>query len=407
MRHLSAQTPGRASSRPVHAVFALAALVALAMPVTGLHAQGLIDRMKQKVQDRVNNAEDSLTDAALDKATGAITCAATNAQCIHKALGAGKQVQVVDKNGKPVSAADSAKAVNAAGGVPASMQNASASSSGSAATTGSAPAVDDVVLVNYDFVPGDRVIFAEDFSKDNIGDFPKRLELRRGNFEVAKWQGQTFLRTNSGGTVAIPLPEVLPSRFTFEADYNGSNGWTLEVNFADPDVVDNLTTAGFAPTNGGLGGGGVNSTSDLPEAAVKQIAHVAVMADGKYVKAYVNGVRVANVPNANVGRGKVIVVGIPGGNDDPGYLSNIRVAAGGKPLYDAIMADGRVATHGILFDTGSDRIRGESKPTLDLIGQMLTSHADLKLTIEGHTDNVGSPPSNQTLSDKRAAAVRQ
>jgi OmpA-OmpF porin, OOP family len=125
------------------------------------------------------------------------------------------------------------------------------------------------------------------------------------------------------------------------------------------------------------------------------------------VKAYVNGIRVANVPNANVGRGKVIVVGIPGGNDEPGYLSNIRVAAGGKPLYDAIMADGRVATHGILFDTGSDRIRGESKPTLDLIGQMLTSHADLKLTIEGHTDNVGSATSNQTLSDKRAAAVRQ
>ena len=131
------------------------------------------------------------------------------------------------------------------------------------------------------------------------------------------------------------------------------------------------------------------------------------MADGKYVKVYVNGVRVANVPNANIGRGKVVVVSVPGSDDEPGYLSNIRIAAGGKPLYDAIMADGRVATHGILFDTGSDRIRGESKPTLDMIGQMLNHHADLKLTIEGHTDNVGSATSNQTLSDKRAAAVRQ
>ena len=120
-----------------------------------------------------------------------------------------------------------------------------------------------------------------------------------------------------------------------------------------------------------------------------------------------NGVRLANVPNANIGRGKVVVVSVPGSNDEPGYLSNIRIAAGGKPLYDAIMADGRVATHGILFDTGSDRIRGESKPTLDMIGQMLKDHADLKLTIEGHTDNVGSAASNQTLSDKRAAAVRQ
>ena len=179
------------------------------------------------------------------------------------------------------------------------------------------------------------------------------------------------------------------------------------MNFADPDAVDNLTTASFSPGSGQLAGGGVNSSSDLPEAAIKPIAHVAVMADGKYVKTYVNGVRVSNVPSANIGRGKVVVVNVPGSDDEPGYLSNIRVAAGGKPLYDAIMADGRVATHGILFDTGSDRIRGESKPTLDMIGQMLQDHADLKLTIEGHTDNVGSAASNQTLSDKRAAAVRQ
>ncbi len=38
---------------------------------------------------------------------------------------------------------------------------------------------------------------------------------------------------------------------------------------------------------------------------------------------------------------------------------------------------------------------------------MLKEHADLKLTIEGHTDNVGKAESNQTLSEKRAAAVRQ
>ena len=38
---------------------------------------------------------------------------------------------------------------------------------------------------------------------------------------------------------------------------------------------------------------------------------------------------------------------------------------------------------------------------------MLKEHTDLKLTIEGHTDNVGAAGSNQTLSEKRAAAVRQ
>jgi outer membrane protein OmpA-like peptidoglycan-associated protein len=35
----------------------------------------------------------------------------------------------------------------------------------------------------------------------------------------------------------------------------------------------------------------------------------------------------------------------------------------------------------------------------------MKSHPDLKLSIEGHTDNVGTPASNKTLSEQRAKAV--
>ena len=80
--------------------------------------------------------------------------------------------------------------------------------------------------------------------------------------------------------------------------------------------------------------------------------------------------------------------------------------AGGKKLYDALAEKGRVATQGIYFDTGSDRLRPESSPTLKEIAAMLNDHADLKLTIEGHTDNAGAAASNMTLSQKRAEAVK-
>src|SRR5712691_6513814 len=52
-------------------------------------------------------------------------------------------------------------------------------------------------------------------------------------------------------------------------------------------------------------------------------------------------------------------------------VGNISINAGGRDMYDALVADGRVVTRGIFFDTGSDRIRPESTPTLKMIGDML------------------------------------
>jgi outer membrane protein OmpA-like peptidoglycan-associated protein len=118
------------------------------------------------------------------------------------------------------------------------------------------------------------------------------------------------------------------------------------------------------------------------------------------------GDRVANVPKVDFGRSKAIRFVVDGHNRRGVLIGNVRIAAGGRDLYDALSASGRVATQGILFDTGSDRIRPESTPTLTEIGRMLEQHADLTLTIEGHTDNAGDVKANQALSDRRAAAVK-
>jgi outer membrane protein OmpA-like peptidoglycan-associated protein len=151
----------------------------------------------------------------------------------------------------------------------------------------------------------------------------------------------------------------------------------------------------------------ITANGRLPDGERGALRRGRVLADGKYIKAYLDDTRVINVPNADVGRSNQILFYTDGDAKQPTLFGNFRVAAGGKKLYDALAATGRVATQGIYFDTGSDRIRPESSPTLKEIGAMLKEHPDLKLAIEGHTDNVGAAAANQALSEKRAAAVRQ
>jgi OmpA-OmpF porin, OOP family len=401
----------RSSRLPLRAVAGIAALSVMGVGTPpSLAGQSLTDRIKQKVVDKANQEADAAIDGTIDKATGAVKCTITNTACIHKAEVAGQPVKITDAKGKPVSSADSAKAIAAAGAAPPDAAvGAGAGASATAppgATPGASAAPDSKVFVNYDFIPGDRVIFAEDFARDAVGDFPKRAELKSGNLEVAEKGGLRMLRASSTSEVVFPLPEAIPDRFTFEMDYTVNPGWSIEAKFADPEKSDDVAFATFSMTGGGIGGS-VDSRSDLPTGADLPMNHVAVMADGKYVKMYINGVRVSNVPSANLGRGKAVHLDLPGSQEEPTVVTNIRLAEGGKKLYEAIAATGRVATHGILFATGSDQIRPESKPTLQQIGDMLKQHADLKLIIEGHTDNVGSAASNQGLSERRANAVKQ
>jgi OOP family OmpA-OmpF porin len=73
-------------------------------------------------------------------------------------------------------------------------------------------------------------------------------------------------------------------------------------------------------------------------------------------------------------------------------------------MFDALNRDGHVALY-INFDTGKSVIRDESRPVIEQVVQMMKDNPELKLSVEGHTDNVGSPASNKTLSEQRAKSV--
>jgi outer membrane protein OmpA-like peptidoglycan-associated protein len=63
----------------------------------------------------------------------------------------------------------------------------------------------------------------------------------------------------------------------------------------------------------------------------------------------------------------------------------------------------------VLFATGSATLTPQAERQLDALGRALTSQqlAAYRFRIEGHTDSVGSRESNQALSERRAAAVRE
>jgi flagellar motor protein MotB len=81
-------------------------------------------------------------------------------------------------------------------------------------------------------------------------------------------------------------------------------------------------------------------------------------------------------------------------------------AGAGNALVKQLQKDGRVRLYGILFDTDSDVIKPESKPTIDALITAAKSNTAMKLLIEGHTDSTGGTAHNKTLSIRRAAAVK-
>jgi OmpA-OmpF porin, OOP family len=75
-----------------------------------------------------------------------------------------------------------------------------------------------------------------------------------------------------------------------------------------------------------------------------------------------------------------------------------------KDMLTALNAEGHIALN-ILFDTGKAAIKAESQAIVDEIFNLLNSNPALKVSIEGHTDNVGAAADNKKLSDARAKAV--
>jgi outer membrane protein OmpA-like peptidoglycan-associated protein len=94
--------------------------------------------------------------------------------------------------------------------------------------------------------------------------------------------------------------------------------------------------------------------------------------------------------------------------DGTDVLQTIRIdlPGGALKMESELTTACRAEIPGIYFAFNSAELEPASDPALSEMSKLLAKHADWKLAIEGHTDNIGGDAFNQTLSEKRAEAVR-
>jgi outer membrane protein OmpA-like peptidoglycan-associated protein len=278
------------------------------------------------------------------------------------------------------------------------------------------------VWENYDFIPGAKVLFYTDFSEDRVGTFARGLKYRTGPIEIVERGGVKTLRSTGQSEFLIPVGRQLPDRFTLEIDAiapRGSCACYDVIAFeggAELDRGDASAEINWQPSGTTIISSAFNNRNmdvAIPEDVQEQIkgslVHLRVLMDGPYLKMYVNERRMYNIPELAFRRDSVIRVVVHGTEEPDGavFVTGIRLAESQTDvLYDALTANGRWVTQGILFATGKADLQPESRPVLKEIAATMQQHGDLRILIEGHTDNVGSPAGNLTLSEARAAAVK-
>ena len=294
-----------------------------------------------------------------------------------------------------------------------------------------------------DFVPGDEIIFDDNFEREKLGEFPLRWDLLDGYAETAQQKGRNVIAfTDNGLGQVMPLMKEkwdwLPEVFTVEFDlyvapmntgdeeetmlemslYFGDRGDESYYNALSyvrfwyrEDGACNLSWSLLKPDGSNQSSGekmlglspGNNDYLEKDNPIVAgQWNHFAFSFNQRAFKGYVNGVRMINVPMMKA----------------PGYLffassalyrytglSNVRIAQGAVPLYDRLTSEGKIVTYAITFETGKADLKPESVVEINRIAKLMQEHTDLNFEVQGHCDNTGSDAVNDPLSQKRAEVI--
>jgi outer membrane protein OmpA-like peptidoglycan-associated protein len=378
------------------------------LPLAGFSQSGLLEKAKQKLKDRLAQRTDEGMDKALDKAEKGVKDGATK--------------QKEKKKEEKTTSAE--------------------------VKTGSSPTTSFESYSKYDFIPGENIMYAEDFSQDAIGELPLKWSCNnQGQTVTIKGQDGKWLRLMKEGHFVSPYIKSLPENFTAEFDvvlhlpenvdntsyadlvvrlmnvaagdekarqfFNNSFDSRADIRFTIQPATDEPAHISLESTSGGnLNRYFRSENKELPKFAsyVSRPIHFAIWVQKERYRLWINGVKVYDLPQAVPANAAFNRLEFQTGetNYDVGYyVSNIRFAQGTPDMRSKLITEGKLVTTGILFDVNSDKIKPESFGVLQEIAKVLRENKPVSVNIVGHTDNDGDESKNLELSKRRAASVKQ
>ena len=299
----------------------------------------------------------------------------------------------------------------------------------------------------FDFIPGEKILFLEDFAAETIGDFPSKWKTN-GSGEVVTVDGfeEKWLMLQPKSVFVLNDLLKLPENFTIQFDlicsapFNWSSG---SIFFAIADVknpesyfntsshtLNNDKNIAFwldmhpdASKSKSKGYGHYNmyntSANNLVAANLeitgfqdikeKLPLKVSVWKQKQRLRIYLNENKIVDLPRilpAEMNVNSLVWKTENNLENDKYFISNLRVAIGNPDTRNKLLTVGKLVTSGILFAVNSDVIKPESYGVLKEIAGILKENEGINITIVGHTDSDGDEAKNLELSKKRAASVK-
>jgi OOP family OmpA-OmpF porin len=269
----------------------------------------------------------------------------------------------------------------------------------------------ELTTLKSTFIPGEKTIFYDDFTDMGPDDAPPHFKIRGAAPELRASGNVRQLTVLQRGSI-FPNVTSLPKNFTFESDLMAEAPnraiMTLILLSKEKQIFQLSTTAALGYTD--LVASMRAPYSELGRKRFPtnwtEPVKLALWVQNGRLRVFLNGEKQLDFNQVEMPPiDKVEFAHDFYGGKSIGYRT-VRFAESTPDFSQMISSSGRYVTHGILFDTDSDRLKPESAPVIQSIARGIETNPNLKILIEGHTDSVGNAAHNLDLSKRRAEAVK-